>query len=414
LTRRSDGAARFFSPYSMSSALVMTAEGARGQTADEMGKVLRFPEVAKRIGDDAQLLPWQTALIHTGMAALNDRFQSKPDTPYEISVANALYGEKTYPFSPDYVQTIAKFYGTGAAVPVDFRNAFEPARLQINAWADEKTHGRIKDLLPEGAVSEATRLVLLNAISFKGDWAVPFDAEATREAAFHGGGGLKQAVAMMHKRDLEGGRYGAFNADGSRFDTPREVKRGAAKDTLYPGPGGFQIAELPYKGKDLSMVIVVPRDADGLAAFEKQFTTANLRAWLGGLQDREMDVAMPKFRLETNYDMIPTLEALGMQQAFKRDAANFDGMVAAGKSELFISGVIHKAFVEVTEKGTEAAAATAVVLTAEAVMTTMPFTPSVRADRPFLFAIRDVQTGTLLFLGRFVDPTGTAVPAAGK
>jgi serine protease inhibitor len=396
----------------MSSALVMTAEGARGQTADEMGKVLRFPEVAKRIGDDAQLLPWQTALIHTGMAALNERFQSKPDTPYEISVANALYGEKTYPFSPDYVQTIAKFYGTGAIVPVDFRNAFEPARLQINAWADEKTHGRIKDLLPPGAVDKLTRLVLLNAISFKGDWAVPFDAKATREAAFHAGAGLKQAVAMMHKRDLEGGRYGAFNADGSRFDTPREVAwRGAPEDTLYPGPGGFQIAELPYKGKELSMVIVVPRDADGLAAVEKQFTTANLQAWLGALQAREMDVAMPKFRLETEYKMVPTLEALGMQQAFKRDAANFDGMVAAGPAELFISGVFHKAFVEVTEKGTEAAVATAVLGGGGGAG---PFAPAIRADRPFLFAIRDVQTGTLLFLGRFVDPTGTAVPAAGE
>jgi serine protease inhibitor len=410
LAKEKEGKNLFFSPYSMSSALAMTAEGARGQTADEMGKVLRFPEAAKRLGDDAQLLPWNTGLIHTGMAALNDRFQSKPDTSYEISVANALYGEQTYPFSPDYVATIGKFYGTGAVVPVDFRNLAEAARLQINAWAEEKTRGRIKDLIPQGGVNALTRLVLLNAIYFKGDWATEFDVKATREQDFHVGAGRKQAVAMMHKDGLKGGRYGAFNADGSLFKTPRGFAGGAAPDTLYPGPGGFQIAELPYKGQELSMVLVVPQDLDGLAAVEKRLTAANVATWLDGLEAREMDVAMPKFRLETDYTMKPTLEALGMSQAFDLTKANFDGMVANRLEPLFISFVIHKAFVEVTEQGTEAAAATAVAVKGGL----PPFTPTVRADRPFVFAIRDVQTGTILFLGRFADPTGTAVPAAGR
>jgi serine protease inhibitor len=360
------------------------------------------------------LLPWNTGLIHTGMAALNDRFQSKADTPYEISVANALYGEQTYPFSPDYVATIGKFYGTGAVVPVDFKNLAEAARLQINAWAEEKTRGRIKDLVPQGAVGGLTRLVLLNAIYFKGDWATEFDAKETREQAFHVGAGRKQAVAMMHKDGLKGGRYGAFNADGSRFTTPRDVTHDAKPDTLYPGLGGFQIAELPYKGKELSMVLVVPQDLDGLAAVEKQLTAENVAAWLGAIEAREMHVALPKFRLETDYKMKPTLEALGMSQAFDSEKANLDGMVTAGSAGLFISGVFHKAFVEVTEKGTEAAAATAVFGKIGAAPRTRPFTPAIRADRPFLFAIRDVQTGTILFLGRFADPTGTAVPAAGK
>ena len=407
LARENDGKNLFFSPYSMASALAMTAEGARGETAAEMGKVLRFPEAARRIGDDPQLLPWNTSLIHTGMAKLNDRFQSKADTPYEISVANALYGEKTYPFSPDYVATIGKFYGTGAVVPVDFKNLPEPSRLLINAWAEEKTRGRIKDLVPPGAVTPLTRLALLNAIYFKGDWSVPFDAMRTKEEDFQAAGGTKIAVQMMHNANLSGGKYAAFNADGTPFPTPQHRTKQAK---FYPVRGGFQVAELPYKGKDLAMVLIVPQDADGLAAVEKQLTTANLQAWLGKLESRDMDVAMPKFRIETDYRMNDPLKALGMRLVFA-PGANFEGLrlVAAGSADVFISDVFHKAFVEVTEKGTEAAAATFVGVPMGG---PPPFTPAIRADRPFLFAIRDVKTGTLLFLGRMTDPTGTAVPAA--
>jgi serine protease inhibitor len=313
LAKENDGKNLFFSPYSMASALAMTAEGARGETAAEMGKVLRFPEAARRIGADPQLLPWNTSLIHTGMAKLNDRFQSKADTPYEINVANALYGEKTYPFSPDYVATIGKFYGTGAVVPVDFKNLPEPSRLLINAWAEEKTRGRIKDLVSPGAVTPLTRLVLLNAIYFKGDWAVPFDATQTKEGDFHAAGGAKVRAQMMHNATLSAGRYAAFKADGTPFQTPATISRNEAEASLYPGKGGFQVAELPYKGKDLAMVLVVPQDLDGLAAVEKQLTAENVAAWLGAIEAREMDVAMPKFRLETDYKrMKPTLEALGM------------------------------------------------------------------------------------------------------
>jgi serine protease inhibitor len=409
LAKENDGKNLFFSPYSMASALAMTAEGARGETAAEMGKVLRFPEAARRIGDDPQLLPWNTSLIHTGMAKLNDRLQSKADTPYEISVANALYGEKTYPFSPDYVATIGKFYGTGAVVPVDFKNLPEPSRLLINAWAEEKTRGRIKDLVPPGAVTPDTRIALLNAIYFKGDWAVPFDAELTKDEEFHAAGGAKVRVPMMHNATLSGGKYAAFKADGTPFKTPEMFFADEAPATLYPGKGGFQVAELPYKGKDLAMVLVVPQDADGLAAIEKRFTTAKLRTWLGKLKARDIDVSLPKFRIETSYRMNAPLEALGMRQAFAR-SANFDGLVAAGSAHVFISDVLHKAFVEVTEKGTEAAAATFVGGT----FGPRPGAPAIRADRPFLFAIRDVKTGTLLFLGRMTNPTGTAVPAAAQ
>lgn len=412
LAKENAGKNLFFSPYSMASALAMTAEGARGETAAEMGKVLRYPEAARRIGADAQLLPWNTGLIHTGMARLNDRFQSRADTPYEISVANALYGEQTYPFSPDYVATISKFYGTGAVVPVDFVNAAELARLRINAWAAEKTRDRIKELVPEKALDSDTRLVLLNAIYFKGNWAVPFRPWSTEPADFQPGDGRKVAVPMMRHPDVYGGRYAAFEADGTPFQTPKMTTRGAEPATPYPGAGGFQVAELPYEGEDLSMVIVVPQDADGLAAVEKQLTTANLAAWLGKLESRGMDVSMPKFRIETDYTMKETLQAMGMKQVFG-GGANFDGLVANGVTDLFISDVFHKAFVAVTENGTEAGAADSWVGSPVGLAAgpQVPFTPVVRADRPFLFAIRDVKTGTLLFLGRMADPTGTAVPA---
>jgi serpin B len=223
---------------------------------------------------------------------------------------------------------------------------------------------------------------------FKGDWAEKFDAQATREEDFLVGPGRKQAVAMMHKEGLEGGRYGAFNADGGGFKTPREIPLDEPHKP-HPGPGGFQIAELPDKGKELSMVLAVPRDADGLAAIEKRVTTSNLKAWLAALEARTMDVVLPKFRLETAYGMQETLGALGMSQVFT-GAANFDGMVAAGSARLSISEVFHKVFVEVTEKGTEAAAATAVVMMTRAAPTTaVPVAPVVRADRRLRQASRE-------------------------
>jgi serine protease inhibitor len=465
LAKENPGKNLFFSPYSMSSALAMTAEGARGETADQMGKVLGFPQAARHIGDDAQRLPWNTALIHTGTATLNERFQTKPapqelrdqlaaarkeleasqakekvfqsakkwqesrqqrDTsgklaekvrelssqvdPYEIRVANALYGEKTYPFRQEFVNTINKFYGTGAVVPVDFIHNFEAVRQQINTWVEQQTKERIKDLLAKGSLDPMTRLVLVNAIYFKGDWAVPFDEKATKQEDFLAGAAQIVSVPMMRKDKLEGGRYGAFNADGSLFATPKRVsvrpKPEAA--TLYPGKEGFLVAELPYKGKELSMVLLVPQDAEALGALEQKLTSANLQTWLGKLEGREMNVQMPKFKLETDYpETKNTLQAMGMRRAFEQDAANFDGMCASSKADLYISKVCHKAFVEVTEKGTEAAAATAVVMTKRGAPVDVPFTPTVRADRPFLFAIRDVPTGTILFLGRMVAPAGT-------
>lgn len=463
----------FFSPYSVSSALAMVAEGARGETADQMGKVLRFPAAARRVGDDAQLIPWNAALIHTGMATLNDRFNGADKVvpkevrekvatlrkqlqaanraaeesmkanqfdayeaearksqrlaaelnqllsqidQYELRVANALWGEKTYPFQKSYLDTVNKYYRTGGLFPVDFRNDFERARQRINAWVEGQTHDRIKDLIPADVLDEdakkLVRLILTNAIYFKGEWAEVFSEKLTKDEDFFLSGGGKVRVPMMVKADMHSARYAAFAAGGAPFDTPARYNPNGDDDKkLYPDDRGFTVLELPYKGDELSMVLIAPRTAGGLADVEKALTAKNLQAWIAKLQQREVHTFVPKFKAETKYDMGDTLKAMGMARAFKdprlADGAQFDGMSQSDdpSQKLYITKVLHKAFVEVSEKGTEAAAATAVILAEPtAAPVTVPFTPVFRADRPFVFLIRDRKTGSVLFLGRMMNP----------
>ena len=482
LSSESPGENLFFSPYSVSSALAMTAEGARQETAAEMGRVLGFPNVARRIGDDDQLIPWETALIHTGMAELNRKLNgaggdsaavaeirakitmlrnelksvrakvkqlqaasqwklanterrkepaivaklnaelAKVDQ-YEIRVANALWGEKTYPFDPEYVATIHKHYDTGGIFPVDFKNAFEAERLKINDWIEEQTNDRIQDLLPEGSLDQLTRLVLTNAIYFKGDWSIPFQQENTQDRNFTLADGTKQKTPIMHEPQLEVGRYGAFNSDGSHFNTPLRIRAGQDPQGHYPTADGFAIVELPYKGDDLAMVVIAPNDPARLPAIEAQLTQDNLNRWIGHLQQRETNVSLPKFKMETDYNLGDAgapgpLQKMGMVRAFippnPVNGAQFQGLTTSTDplDQLHISKVIHKAFVEVNETGTEAAAATAVMLAEEADLSDLgvPFTPVFQADRPFVFLIREKSTGSVLFLGRVTQPTAQAMP----
>ncbi len=476
LAKENEGKNVFFSPYSVSGALAMTAEGARAETAAEMGKVLRFPEAAKRVGDDAQRIPWEIALIHTGMAELNGKLNGGDADPaktteirekiiearkkleavkasmeqlrkdrkwqefsaarreeqqlaeelnglasqvdqYEIRVANALWGEKTYPFDPKYVTTINRYYDTGGMFPVDFKFGFEDARLRINGWVEGQTNDRIKDLIPQGALNEYTRLVLTNAIYFKGEWSTPFKEEKTKDLDFTAADGIKTQTPIMHAPKLDVGRYGAFNADGSHFNTPTRIRRGQDPKELYPKVGGFAVVELPYKGDDLSMVVIAPNDPAGLPAVEEKLAPANLGRWIGQLKKRETHVYLPKFKMETEYTLgdaeAPgTLQRMGMVRAFKdprdpKTGAQFHGMTTSTNpmQQLYISKVIHKAFVEVNEKGTEAAAATAVVMAmASSMPVDFPFTPEFKADRPFVFLIREKSTGSVLFLGRMATP----------
>jgi len=453
----------FFSPYSMTTALAMTAEGARAETALQMGRALCFPESLRQ---KKCHLPWDLAPLHTAMAQLHRLFNGpeKADQAeirarikglrnrleaaqkasaeakkahnwqayraaaqeeqeiasrlndllarvdqYELRVANALWAEKTYPFKESYLKTIAEYYGTGSAFPADFRKNFQAERVRINRWVEEETSDRIRDLIPAGALDPYTRLVLTNAIFFKGEWSRPFQEKATRTEPFTLSEGTTIQVPMMNARALDVARYAAFQADGSFFNTPATIERGQ-KAGLYPGEDGFSMVELPYKGGDLAMVIIAPNRPGGMGALEKGFTTEDLDDWIDKLQERKVHVSLPNFKQETSYEMKPTLQALGMDRAFvdpfKPNGAQFGGMTTSTDplKQLYITQVMHKAFVEVNEKGTEAAAATAVIMARATAALTTPFIPAFKADRPFIYLIRDRRTGTILFLGRMMNP----------
>jgi serine protease inhibitor len=326
----------------------------------------------------------------------------------QITIANSLWGETTYPFRQIYIDRVSKFYGMDALRSADFKGAFDTERMRINTWVEEITRDRIKDLLPPGSLNQDTRLVLANAIYFKGQWVKPFEMEKTQNEDFTLASGQKTKVPMM-KETMKPARYGAFNADGSFFNTPENVRPGD-NTPRYPGEGGFSIIELPYRGGKLAMVILVPNSPAGLGAIERQLNAKNLDGWIGLLKWRDVYVNVPKFKSETQYNLNGTLQALGMKSAFMMPAlaggANFTGMAdTQNKDEQFyISTVQHKAFVAVDEKGTEAAAATAAVAYLQGTYDSGPFTPVFRADRPFLFLIRDVKTGCILFTGRIMKP----------
>jgi serpin B len=349
----------FLSPYSISTALAMTYAGARGETASEMAKALDFTLPPDR--------------LHRAFAALLAQVNGEArKQAYQLSVANALWGQKNFGFLPDFLNLTRNDYGAGLH-EVDFAADTEAARKLINAWVEQQTRNKIKDLLQPGVLATNTRLVLTNAIYFKGFWAHQFKKNDTRPELFHTSPGTSVKAPLMH-------------------DT---------SDYKYLDGGDFQALELPYKGNDLSMVVLLPKKVDGLPELEKKLTEANLAAWLGRLQKREVMVALPKFKMTREFGLNQVLQALGMRQAFIPGGADFTGMSGSGR-ELFISAVIHKAFVDVNEEGTEAAAATGVVISlASAVPNRVVF----RADHPFVFLIRDNRSGSILFLGRLTQPT---------
>jgi serine protease inhibitor len=330
---------------------------------------------------------------------------------YEIRVANALWGEKTYPFKQSYLDAIAKYHESGGAFPVDFVKNAEGSRKRINAWVEKQTRDRIKDLIPPRAIDENTRLVITNAIYFKGQWSKPFEKDETKDRPFTLADGKKVKVPTMHA--FTGvARYAAFEKDGTFFKTPERVRIGETKAAEnYPGRDGFEMVELPYKGDELSMLVLAPRSPDGLKKLEKKLTADSLEAWANKLRARQVEVFLPKFKLESSFALKKPLEELGMKRAFidprRKNGAQFDGMTDTKdpREKLYITKVLHKAFVEVGEKGTEAAAATAVIMAKTASRpTTVRFTPVFKADKPFVFLIRERKTGSILFLGRVTKP----------
>jgi len=351
----------FFSPESISTAFGMAYAGARGQTATEMGDVFHFT------------LPPEK--LHPAMGALLAEMNAQ-HKGYELRVADALWAQQDANFEPSYLKLVQSDYAAGFH-RVNFKLSPETVRTTINAWIEKQTNDKIKDLISPGALNPTTRLVLTNAIYFKGDWQDQFDKEATQKEEFH----LSAAQWVM---------------------TPMMRRTGGYR--YYDG-GTFQALELPYSGDEISMVVLLPKQADGLAALEHLFTSRSPSDWIQKLEPTDKVIlSLPRFTMTQQFELSSTLSAMGMSQAFS-GAADFSGMT--GKPDFAISAAIHKAFIDVDEQGTEAAAATAVVMFATAMQHRFPEPPPIvfRADHPFLFILLDTKSGSMLFLGRVADPT---------
>jgi len=349
----------FLSPYSIASALSMTWAGARGETATEMADTLALPPAWR--GEPER--------IHAAFGHLTDSLND-PKAAYELTVANALWGQKGHGFRGEFLGLVDEFYGAGLR-EVDFARNTEAARRTINAWVEKETREKIKNLIPQGGLTPLTRLVLTNAIYFLGTWQFPFDEDRTKEEDFFAPSAAVR-VPMM-----------------------RETKH-----YRYADAGGHHVLQLPYKGRDLAMLLLVPKAKEGLAAVEKALSAEALAGWIGKMKPTRVRVLLPRFKVTWKREMSSVLAAMGMPRAFHPGRADFSGM-AGRPGDLFIQKVFHKAFVEVNEEGTEAAAATAVGVG----VTGIPPEPIVvRADRPLVFLIRDTRSGAILFLGRLVNP----------
>jgi serpin B len=371
----------FFSPYSISTALAMTYAGARGRTAEQMTETLKFPFEEDLMHDERSpngprplmvvRLPWETRRLAAAFGAMEKGLKAEPkESGYQLSVANALWGQKDYKFLQSFLDLNREYYGAGLE-QVDFVRETEKARKTINKWVEKQTKDRIKDLIPRGAVDHLTVLVLTNAIYFKGDWAGKFKEENTEHTDFHITEDKTVKVPMMYQK----GRF------------------------AYTEGEDAQTLVLPYKGDELSMLIVLPKKIGMLASVESELTSKNLKFELGRMREREVQVYLPKFKMTCGaLELKHILKDMGMKDAFSLPPADFSSMT--GVKDLFISKVLHKAFVEVNEEGTEAAAATAVVMTRGGPR----LAPVFRADRPFIFMIRDNRSGSILFMGRVVNP----------
>ncbi|HVM72321.1 MAG TPA: serpin family protein [Anaerolineales bacterium] len=353
----------FLSPYSISLALAMVYGGAAGDTGTQMAQALHFSLPQER--------------LHPAMNALSQKLSSyalgnDPSHGFSLNIANAVWSQQGFQFLPAYLDLLSQDYGAGLHL-ADFVHAAEASRKAINDWVDQQTHGKITNLFPQGSINAATRLVLANAIYFKATWDSTFDPARTENANFYLADGTTTRVAMMHSRE---------NASYS-----------------YARGDGYQAVGLPYAGTPVQMVIIMP-DGGKFAGFQSGLNAAQLDTILSGMSGSPLDLAMPKFKIEAVFDLKNTLASLGMPDAFN-DKADFSGM--DGKKDLYISDILHKAYVNVDENGTEAAAATGVAV---GVMAMPAQSQKVTIDHPFLFLLYDPQTNTILFMGRVMNPGG--------
>lgn len=361
-----------FSPYSISLAMAMVSAGAREKTADQIDSAMHFTLPSP------QLHPAFNALDSTlqslgnpqGTPAPTDEFNSGDD--FQLNIANQLWGQADFSFLSDYLDLLAQNYGAGLRT-LDFEKDPEAARKTINDWVSEQTRQKIQDLFAQGTIDNNTRLVLANAIYFKASWADPFDQGATSDGDFH-------------------------LLDGSKVSVPMMTSAKAASE--YLKGSDYQAVSLPYKGWQTKMIVVLP-DEGKFASFESSLDAAKLDEILKGLSYSDVDLTLPKFKVESEFDLNQTLGSLGIADAFNPDLADFSGM--DGKRDLFISQVVHKAYIATDESGTEAAAATGIAMEAASMPAATP--PVVVVDRPFLFFIYEQNTGTILFEGRVLDPS---------
>jgi serpin B len=350
------------SPLSISTALAMTYTGARGETARQMADALHFT-----LPDDRLHAAFGDLLADLGAERQG----------YELSIANRLFGQQAFGFKPPFLQTLSGDYAAPLEA-LDFESMPDDARVHINNWVSERTQDRILDLLPQGSIDNATRLVLTNAIYFNGEWKSKFKKEATREAPFYLTGNSQTQASLMYQK--EEFHYGRF--------------------------GDVQILEMPYVGGDVSMVVLLPDAVNGLPALEASLSAESLDTQLAALQETEVEVYLPKFTFKSEFELPDALQTLGITDLFVPGVADLTGMADA---ELYVTRAIHKTFIDVNEEGTEAAAATGITI---GVTSVPPPPPVFRADHPFLFALRDRHTGSLMFLGRVMETDSIAPLAA--
>jgi len=347
-----------FSPFNISTALSMALAGARGQTATEMAATLHQPPA--------------DAAYHAAVADLVSRLNKSANTAGdELSMANALWLAQGLKILPAFEKTIRDQYGAPPTL-LDFSANAEAARARINSWTSDHTKGKIQQLFGPGSIDPRTRLIITSAIYFNGKWSSPFKPTSTNPAPFKLEGGGTTDAKLMHQTD--------------NFD--------------YGETTSLQILQMKYADQSLAFVVLLPKTPDGIGNLEKSLTADNLTGWLAKLSNQRVEVLLPKFRAESEFQLAKALSNMGMKAAFQ-DSADFSGI--DGRRDLFISQVVHKAYVDVSEQGTEAAAATGVSMMPMAIRQPQQH-PVFRADHPFVFLIRDTHTGVILFAGRLMNP----------
>ena len=347
----------FFSPFSISAALAMTFAGASGNTTGQMAAALHFTETPDR--------------IHQSFGQLISQLNSvRKETDVELKIANAIWAQKGYLFLDEFIRIVRQSY-RAELNQADFATAEEAARQAINSWVEQQTNQKIKNLIQPGVLNALTRLVLVNAIYFRGFWESQFKPADTRDLDFWLSADTTVKVPLMYQKH----KFGYWENEW------------------------LQMLEMPYKDKSLSLVVLLPKEKTGMSELEQKLTLENMTTWQNNLRPRKVIVFFPKFKLESKFSLSQILAAMGMRDAFDPNRANFSAMV--GKKELYISAVIHKAFMEVNEEGTEATAATGVVV---GVTSIAPSPPTFKADHPFVFFIRDNVSQSILFLGRLANP----------